>query len=131
MKISAATAILALTALMAPQLEAGVIPVVWSKAELIPKGYANVVKLQCGEKVRGSFGRVGSDEIMIHDETDTERTIPKSHVVKITSTHKTENDSLAQGPSLELRSEPLPPFPWHFIRPRKVGPELFYQAPKE
>jgi hypothetical protein len=97
MKINVTTAALGLIALMPPLLEAGVIPGVWAKVELIPEGYPIVVKLQCGEKVRGSFGRVSADEIMIHDETDTERTIPKSHVVKITSKHKTKNDSLAQG----------------------------------
>lgn len=96
MKINVA-AVLVFVALMPPPLEAGVIPGVWTKAELIPEGYPIVVRLRSGEKVRGSFRRVSTDEITLQDETDTERTIPKSHVVKITSAHKTENDSLAQG----------------------------------
>lgn len=73
------------------------IPGVWAKVEGIPEGYPIVVELAGGEKIRGSFGQAGPDEITVFDETDRERTIPKSHVVKIRSRHKTENDSLAQG----------------------------------
>lgn len=158
MKIKVTTVALALIALI-PPLQAGVIPGVWTKAELIPEGYPVVVQLQCGEKVRGAFGRVSPDQIVLHDETDRERTIPKSHVLKITSKHKTTNDSLAQGAIIgaavgTLAAIPLAIYasseggaggvPFSLLLGAGIGagvgvatdavikgPEVFYQAPKE
>lgn len=97
MKMKVSTAVLSSLILLTVSLQAGVVPGVWAKVEVIPEGYPVVVQLQGGEKIRGSFGSCGTDEITVVDETDTERTIPKSHVVKIRSRDKTENDSLAQG----------------------------------
>jgi hypothetical protein len=157
-KINIAPVVLALIALMPPPLEAGVIPGVWAKVEAIPEGYPVAVELQGKEKLRGSFGLCGPDEITVRDETDEEQTIPKSHVVKITSQEKTENDSLAQGAIIGAGVGGLVSIPlaivgnsesgalaaWAVLLCTGIGagvgvatdaaikgPEVFYQAPKK
>jgi hypothetical protein len=159
MNTRTAPAVLILIMFATISVQAGVIPGVWAKVEVIPEGYPVVIKLQGGEKLRGSFGSCGPDEITVRDETDTERTIPRSHIVTITSKHKTTNDSLAQGAIIgaavgALASIPLAiyassegsaggvPFAVLFCTGIGAGvgvatdavikgPEVFYQAPKQ
>ena len=159
MKSKFSIAVLPLLIILLPQLEAGVIPGVWAKVENIPEGYPVVVSLQGGERLNGYFGFCGPDEITVRDEMEVERTIPKSHVVKITSQKRTENDSLAEGALIGALVGALASIPAAIALSSEdgpggaasavllcagmgagvgvatdaviKGPELFYQAPKE
>jgi len=159
MKKKISAAVLAIISLTTIALQAGVIPGVWAKVETIPEGYPVVVKLQGGEKLRGNFLFCSLDGITVRDETDAERTIPRSQVVKITSKKRTENDSLAQGAIIGAVAGGLVSIPLAMIASSEdgagaaavtvlfctgigagigvatdavvKGPEVFYQAPKD
>ena len=76
---------------------AGVIPGKWEKVDAMPEGAQVRVETFSKEKFNAQLVSTDPESILIRDETGEERRLPKILVKKITSTKRTESDSLAEG----------------------------------